>query len=85
MTVHTANPMLTVAIVYQELQDVLDDAAHKLPPDAIKVTYDTVHAVRDDLVRALAVTYRIEDALRALDYVQQMRNSSAPASGEGKR
>ena len=60
-------PETTAAIVYNELRDLLDDAANRMPPTAGRMDIDRLAALRDDLSRALACTYRLEDAIAQME------------------
>lgn len=55
------------AIVYNELRDLLDDAANRMPPTAGHIRAETLAALRTDLSMALACTYRLEDAIAQME------------------
>lgn len=78
-------PETTAAIVYNELRDLLDDAANRMPPTAGHMDTDRLVALRDDLSRALACTYRLEDAIAQMDDCDArsgMLSDIGPASWE---
>lgn len=81
-------PETTAAIVYNELRDLLDDAANRMPPTAGHMDTDRLAALRTDLSMALACTYRLEDAIAQVEQCNDRRGMLAdigPASWEGDR
>ena len=79
-------PATLARIVYHDLRDTVEDAANRLPPEAQQMTIEAIRQLRDDLSRALAQSYRLEDASRQAEACANakrgMQNDIGPAGYE---
>ena len=79
-------PTTLARIVYHDLRDMIEDAANRLPPEYDGLTDDAMLALRNDLSRALAQSYRLEDARRQAEACANakrgMQNDIGPAGYE---
>lgn len=61
------------ALVFAELRDLIDDATYRMPPHVGHMDADRLDALRGDLSRALACSYRLEDAIAMAERCMERR------------